>query len=74
MTGDTIARIWDVASSRETTRLETDGDAVEYGTFSPDGRGELIAFAHSIVLRDLTPCERKRFFLPVDGQRAECRS
>ena len=36
--------------------------------------GDLIAFAHSIVPRDLTPCERKRFFLPVEGQPAECPS
>ena len=34
--------------------------------------GDLIAFAHSVVQRDLTPCERKRFFLPVDGHLVEC--
>ena len=37
-------------------------------------REELIAFAHNSVRRDLTPCERKRFYLPVDDQAGECPS
>jgi WD40 repeat protein len=34
----------------------------------------LIDFAHSVVPRELTPCERKRFFLPVEGDVGECPS
>lgn len=33
---------------------------------------EIIAFAHRSVPRDLTPCERRRFFLPVEGEAAGC--
>lgn len=35
---------------------------------------DLIDFAHSVVPRELTPCERKRFFLPVEGDVGECPS
>jgi WD40 repeat protein/class 3 adenylate cyclase len=33
---------------------------------------DLIAYAKSIVQRKLTPCERRRFFLPVEGVVADC--
>ncbi len=33
---------------------------------------DLIDHASSIVPRELTPCERLRFFLPVDGDVADC--
>jgi WD40 repeat protein/class 3 adenylate cyclase len=97
---DHTVRLWDVESGREVVLLANQQDAT--GTeptamrpaFSSDGTeiavasgyrkvqiirvfptaGDLIAFAHSIVLRDLTPCERRRFFLPVEGQRGECPS
>jgi WD40 repeat protein len=35
---------------------------------------DLIDYAHRIVPRELTPCERKRFFLPVEGDAGECPS
>jgi hypothetical protein len=35
---------------------------------------DLIDYAHSIVPRGLTPCERRRFFLPVEGEVANCPS
>ena len=34
---------------------------------------DLIDYAHSVVPRSLTPCERKRFFLPVEGGAGDCR-
>lgn len=97
---DHTVRLWDVDAGRQVMLLDNQRDATDTEpssmrpAFSSDGTeiavasayrkvqiirvfpttGELIAFAHSIVLRDLTPCERKRFFLPVDGQRAVCRS
>ncbi len=33
---------------------------------------ELIDHARTIVVRELTPCERKRFFLPVEGEVGDC--
>jgi WD40 repeat protein len=33
---------------------------------------ELIDYAWTVVPRELTPCERKRFFLPVEGDVGEC--
>lgn len=33
---------------------------------------DLIEYAHSVVPRELSACERKRFFLPVDGQVEAC--
>ena len=33
---------------------------------------DLIDHARSIVPRQLTPCERKRFFLPVEGEVGDC--
>lgn len=33
---------------------------------------DLIDYAHSVVPRELSACERKRFFLPVDGQVDAC--
>jgi WD40 repeat protein len=33
---------------------------------------ELIDFARSMVPRQLTPCERQRYFLPVKGDVGEC--
>ncbi len=33
---------------------------------------DLIDHAKSIVPRDLTPCERKRFFLPVEAEVGDC--
>ena len=33
---------------------------------------QLIDYAKSIVPRELTPCERRRFFLPVEGNVGEC--
>ena len=33
---------------------------------------ELITFARRAVPRDLSPCERRRFFLPVEGQVDDC--
>ena len=32
----------------------------------------LIDHAQSVVPRELTPCERKRFFLPVEGEVGDC--
>ncbi len=32
----------------------------------------LIDHARSVVPRELTPCERKRFFLPVEGGVGDC--
>jgi hypothetical protein len=32
----------------------------------------LIDYAKSVVPRKLTPCQRKRFFLPVEGDVGEC--
>src|SRR6476661_9447573 len=36
----------------------------EFGTSGTD----LLDFAHSVVPRKLTLCERKRFFLPLEGR------
>ena len=33
---------------------------------------DLIDYAKSVVPRELTPCERRRFFLPVEGDVGEC--
>ena len=33
---------------------------------------QLIDYAKGIVPRDLTPCERRRFFLPVEGDGGGC--
>ncbi|MGL4967707.1 MAG: AAA family ATPase [Inquilinus sp.] len=33
---------------------------------------DLIAFARSSVPRELTSCERRRFFLPVEGETVDC--
>jgi WD40 repeat protein/class 3 adenylate cyclase len=33
---------------------------------------QLIDFAQGLVTRELTPCERQRFFLPVKGEMGEC--
>ena len=33
---------------------------------------DLIDYARSAVPRELTPCERKRFFLPVVGEAGDC--
>ncbi len=33
---------------------------------------DLIDHAKSIVPRDLTPCERQRFFLPVEAEVGDC--
>ncbi len=33
---------------------------------------DLIDHARSVVPRELTPCERKRFFLPVEGEVGDC--
>jgi hypothetical protein len=33
---------------------------------------ELIDYARKVVLRELTPCERQRFFLPVETGTGEC--
>ena len=32
----------------------------------------LIDHARSVMPRELTPCERKRFFLPVEGEVEDC--
>ena len=32
----------------------------------------LIDHARAVVPRELTPCERKRFFLPVEGEVGDC--
>ena len=34
--------------------------------------GELIDYAHSVVPRELSACERKRFFLPVEDGIGSC--
>ncbi len=34
---------------------------------------DLVDYAHKIVPRSLTPCERKRFFLPVEDAVGDCR-
>jgi WD40 repeat protein len=34
----------------------------------------LVDYAHSLVPRRLTPCERRRFFLPVEGEIGDCAS
>ena len=33
---------------------------------------DMIDYARTVVPRKLTPCERKRFFLPVEGDVGEC--
>ena len=33
---------------------------------------DLIDHARDVVPRELTPCERKRFFLPVEGEVGNC--
>jgi WD40 repeat protein len=33
---------------------------------------DLIDYARNVVPRELTPCERRRFFLPVEGDVGEC--
>lgn len=33
---------------------------------------ELVAYARKVVPRELTPCERQRFFLPAEGDLGEC--
>ena len=33
---------------------------------------QLIDYAKSVVPRKLTPCERRRFFLPVEGNFEDC--
>jgi WD40 repeat protein len=33
---------------------------------------ELIDYARELAPRQLTPCERRRFFLPVEGEVGEC--
>jgi WD40 repeat protein len=35
---------------------------------------DLIDYAHRVVPRQLTPCERRRFFLPVEGDVSDCPS
>jgi WD40 repeat protein len=35
---------------------------------------DLIDYAHKIVPRELTPCERRRFFLPIEGDVGDCPS
>jgi WD40 repeat protein len=35
---------------------------------------DLIDYAHTVVPRELTPCERRRFFLPVEGDVGNCPS
>ena len=35
---------------------------------------DLIDYAHAVVPRTLTPCERRRFFLPVEGDVGDCPS
>lgn len=32
----------------------------------------VVTMAHSIVPRDLTPCGRRGYFLPVDGKDGDC--
>ncbi len=36
--------------------------------------GDLIDYARNVVPRGFTSCERKRFFLPVEGEVGECRN
>jgi WD40 repeat protein len=33
---------------------------------------EMVDYAHRVVPRELTPCERRRFFLPVEGDVGDC--
>jgi WD40 repeat protein len=33
---------------------------------------DLVEYAHSVIPRELSPCERKRFFLPVGGEVGNC--
>jgi len=33
---------------------------------------DIVDYAHSLVPRQLTPCERRRFFLPVVGDVGDC--
>ncbi len=47
-----------------------DGTAMIFNVFS--GTQALIDYARSIAPRALTPCERKRFFLPVEGEVGVC--
>lgn len=35
---------------------------------------ELVDYARSVVPRELTPCERKRYFQPVNGAVGDCHS
>ncbi len=79
-TGNLIAQldihdgnISDVAFSPDGSQVVTasaDGTAKVVRVFA--NTQELIDHARSIVPRDLTPCERKRFFLPVEGEVGDC--
>ncbi len=62
-----------VAFSPDGDRLitaSTDGTAWIVRLFS--STQGLIDYARSFVPRELTPCERKRFFLPVEGEAGDC--
>jgi WD40 repeat protein len=66
------------------TRAVFDPDGTRIGIIAGDTnvrivrifptRQELIEYARTVVPRELTPCERRRFFLPVEGDVRECPS
>jgi WD40 repeat protein len=67
------SRINSVAFSPDGSRVTTasaDGTARVSQVFSTTQA--LIDHARSLVPRDLTPCERKRFFLPLEGEVGRC--
>ncbi len=60
-------QVWNVAFSPDGKRVLTasvDSTARIFSVFQTTQ--DLIDHANSIVPRELTPCERKRFFLPVE--------
>ncbi len=64
---DQERRVWSVAFSPDGKRVLTasvDSTARIFSVFQTTQ--DLIDHANSIVPRELTPCERKRFFLPVE--------
>ena len=67
------AQVWYAAFSPDGSRVVTaseDGTARIFNVFQTTQ--DLIDHARSIVPRALTPCERERFFLPVEGEVGDC--
>ncbi len=66
-------QVWSVAFSpdgRHVLTASVDRTARIFSVFQTTQ--DLIDHAKSIVPRELTPCERKRFFLPVEAEVGDC--